>query len=125
MIDDIIKDSRKCNRFITKELCVELITGPMRMTNVVKKTKNSTTVLDNKYYEPCSNGNKGCKIGKDSIMDHKHEGSWLSSSNKWISKVLDFILKNIVYIILVFIVLYIYKYHSKYIVSFKKYRKFL
>lgn len=79
MIDRISKDNRTKNDFLTKELYTQNITGPFFVNDVIANSNIPYTVLDNKYYEPCNSNDILCSVDKDSIMDHQHELSWVSS----------------------------------------------
>jgi mannosyltransferase OCH1-like enzyme len=108
VINEIINDTRKCSDFTTKESCVQVITGPKHITDIINNNKELCKILDNKYYEPCTSLDLWCKPVKDSIMDHKHEGSWVSPYILYIGIVITFILKNIIFILGLIIILYLY-----------------
>lgn len=78
IIDTIISEKKNCDAFITKEMCVENITGPLFINDIIYNSKLPYKIMNNKYYEPCFNNDVMCSINKNSIMDHKHEGSWVS-----------------------------------------------
>ena len=124
MINEIIQDKRKCSDFLLKEICVDTITGPKFITRVLKNTNTPNLILDNKYFEPCPGLDLTCKADKNTIMDHKHEASWASSYLLYIGMVFIFIIKHIVYIVLIFGFIYAYK-NNRDIMSFikKRYRK--
>jgi mannosyltransferase OCH1-like enzyme len=109
IIDNIVNNNQKCSDFLTKEECVQNITGPVKVGNIIDKSNISHIVLNNKYYEPCSPLDVSCKINSDAIMDHRHEGSWVSPYLTYLAIIGIFILRNIIYIIIICIlVLYIY-----------------
>jgi mannosyltransferase OCH1-like enzyme len=110
IIDEIIANNKSCSKYIIKELCVHDITGPIHVTKVVKNSKEPHTVLDNKYYEPCTSIDIFCNTHKDSIMDHKHEGSWSAWYLSYILKIVTFILRFFIYIVLAIVLIFIFFY---------------
>jgi mannosyltransferase OCH1-like enzyme len=64
---------------VCKELYVQRTTGPAVIKNILKRYQNAIFYLDNKYFEPCLSYNPYCKPTPDSIADHKHELSWVTS----------------------------------------------
>jgi len=80
IVDHVISDSRTSADFSMKETYVVNTTGPTMIQAQIKEHKNEVTVLPYKYYEPCNTLNAYCKPDKDSIMDHRHEGSWITGS---------------------------------------------
>lgn len=63
-------------------MCIQHTTGPLAFTEYVNKNKDKITILDNKYFEPCSGRNKYCTPSKDAILRHDHSASWLPDSVK-------------------------------------------
>lgn len=82
--------------FLTKELYLNGTTGPSLQNTFFYEHKGEIVFLDHRYYEPCFSVDPVCTPSKESIMDHKHEMSWISP---W-AKVLLKILIGLVYIAL-------------------------
>jgi len=82
--------------FLTKEFYLNGTTGPSLQNTFFYEHKGEIVFLDHRYYEPCFSVDPVCTPSKESIMDHKHEMSWISP---W-AKVLLKILIGLVYIAL-------------------------
>lgn len=102
--------SGSCSSFITKTGCVYSTTGPGAFTKFVKVHSSSITVLPSSYFEPCSGRDPYCEVGPDTILDHRHEGTWVHPLFDSVSK-LGFTVRRyqsmilFLIIILVFIIL--------------------
>ena len=123
IINEIIQDKRKCSDFLLNEICVDTITGPKFITKVLKNSNIQNLILDSKYYEPCANLDITCKPDKDTIMDHKHEGSWASSYILYIGIICIFIIKHINYILIIFSIMYGYKHYRDIMLFLKQMRR--
>lgn len=84
----IINDKRKRSDFLIKDYYTDHITGPYFMNNLLNNTNYLYIKLDNKYFEPCNSLDIFGSIYNDSIMVHRHEGSWRS----WYMSLSEFIL---------------------------------
>jgi mannosyltransferase OCH1-like enzyme len=84
IIESIIADTRTCDAFVTDFMCVQEMTGPKRVHEIIKASGKPYKILNNTYYEPCYTHDIGCSTDSKSIMDHKHEGSWVSPVFKYI-----------------------------------------
>ena len=110
IIDTIINDNRKASDFFTKEMHTQNVTGPTLINNILKSISIPYTRIDNKYFEPCSSNDIFCVVDKDAIMDHKHDGSWVSSYINILLKIVIFIIRFFIYIVLTIVLLYIFIY---------------
>lgn len=66
----------------SKESCIQETTGPREFTTYLNQFKDQITILDSAYFEPCSGSDMNCEIKPVSILDHRHEGSWLGENTK-------------------------------------------
>lgn len=77
-----------CSLDESKEKCIQHTTGPQEFTNYLSKYSDQIIVLPNIYLEPCGGNDSGCEINPEvSILDHQHEGSWVSDQSKNISRI--------------------------------------
>jgi mannosyltransferase OCH1-like enzyme len=106
IIEAIINDKRKASDFSTKELCTQYLTGPKFISDILTNISMPYTIINNKYFEPCSSNDIFCTVDKDAIMDHKHDGSWVSSYINILLKILIFIIRFFIYIVLAIILIY-------------------
>ena len=74
--------------FLTKELYLNGTTGPSVQNAFFYEHKGEIFFLDNTYYEPCFSVDPVCRPSQESIMDHKHEMSWISPWAKVFLKIL-------------------------------------
>lgn len=74
--------------FLTKELYLNGTTGPAIQNSFFHEHKGDIVFLDNKFYEPCFSVDPVCRPSTKSIMDHKHEMSWMSDWMKILCKIL-------------------------------------
>lgn len=75
LLDNIDTD---CKFYQGDTSCVMYSTGPRAFDKFVNKNLDKITVLDNIYFEPCSGRDNNCKLSSDTILNHKHEGSWVN-----------------------------------------------
>lgn len=120
MIDTIINDKRTKNDFLIKELYTQHVTGPFFINERLSKTTIPYTVIDNKYFEPCNSNDILCSIDKDTIMDHQHELSWVSSYINIFIKLFILLLRFLPILILGIIIIVFNKYKK----NKKSYRLF-
>lgn len=86
LIDHILALSCDINQ--SKESCIQETTGPREFTKYLNQYKDQITILDNIYFEPCPGSDENCEINSElTILDHQHEGSWLSDGTKVMSSV--------------------------------------
>jgi len=74
--------------FLTRELYLNGTTGPIVQNAFFYEHKGEIVFLDNTYYEPCFSVDPVCRPSQDSIMDHRHEMSWISPWAKVLLKIL-------------------------------------
>jgi mannosyltransferase OCH1-like enzyme len=101
IIDTVVSNKISTDSILynNKFLYIHYTTGPIIVSQVINKHKNSVIVLNNKYYEPCFGFNPFCSPGKESIMDHQHELSWLHPSMKIFGKLLLILFYLILFLI--------------------------
>lgn len=75
LLDGITSD---CKAYQSQSMCITSTTGPVAFNDFLKKYTGDITVLPNYYLEPCSGHNNYCELNPLSILDHQHEGTWLS-----------------------------------------------
>lgn len=85
LLDHIMELSCDINE--SKEQCIQNTTGPREFTKYLDQYKDQITVLDNTYFEPCSGYMDECEIKPNTILQHKHEASWVGDTNKLIGRV--------------------------------------
>lgn len=85
LLDHILGVS--CSISESRESCIQNTTGPREFTNFLSQYKDQITVLPNVYFEPCPGGDRwGCSIDPSvSVLDHRHEGSWVGGGSKTIA----------------------------------------
>jgi mannosyltransferase OCH1-like enzyme len=105
LIDSIIKNP-KCDFLSIKQTCINSITGPKKITNVVyDNMNNKTKLLDPEYLEPCVNDK--CELTENTYIVHKHALSWFPDIIvKW-----DY--KEIFIVIIMLLFLYINLWYRK------------
>ena len=109
IIDRIIADNRSVSDFSSNNSMVDETTGPRFINNTLSSINIPYTILDNKYFEPCSSLDYFCRVHKDSIMNHHHEGSWRSWYNILSEVLLILFLRSLPFFIICFIFVYIYR----------------
>lgn len=76
VIDNI--DTTPCGKYETDYKCIQRTTGPYAFNKLLQPFKNEITVLDKSYFEPCASLDPFCSPdAENSILDHRHELSWL------------------------------------------------
>lgn len=81
LIDHVLELS--CEVGESRESCVQNTTGPKEFTNYLNQYKKQITVLPNVYFEPCGGSDPYCEVNPElSVLDHQHEGSWVSDGSK-------------------------------------------
>lgn len=96
MLDAIVSTPSDPSNYILNEFYVTNTTGPLFMNRIIRKFSDVIHLLDNHLYEPCFSGDMFCTDTANSIMNHRHELSWLNPFTK-------FILRNILYIFLLLV----------------------
>ena len=105
VIDNI--DTKECDKSDYK--CIQATTGPYAFNRLISKFKDQIVVLDKSFLEPCTSLDPYCSPKEHSVLNHKHELSWISP---WHKKAIQsyFIAKNfkveIVMLIALVIILY-------------------
>lgn len=74
----IDESTSACRWWEPEAVCVLNTTGITFFNKVLNKHKSEIKVLDNEYLEPCSGSNPNCKPTDLSIIDHRHEKSWIN-----------------------------------------------
>jgi mannosyltransferase OCH1-like enzyme len=81
ILTTIVSQNYSCADFYySNYVCTYMVTGPMFLSRVLDGV-DGVHVLNKRYFEPCYNDVRnivGCRPGPDAIMDHYHEGSWVS-----------------------------------------------
>ena len=75
VIDNI--DIKPCGEYESDYQCIQRTTGPYAFNKLLKPFKDKIVVLDKSYMEPCSSLDKYCSVKSNTILDHRHELSWL------------------------------------------------
>lgn len=101
IIDTIATDTSVPSNYPLQELYVTSTTGPVFMSSIIYRFPDKIHLLDNKYFEPCFSGDMFCSNMDDSIMNHRHELSWMNPTTKYIVKHLPYILLAFLCIFLV------------------------
>lgn len=66
--------------------CIQQTTGPAAFTEYLNNYKDQITILDNKYFEPCSGQDPYCEIPQESLVNHKHDATWVNPFYKSLSR---------------------------------------
>ena len=87
-VADRILASRWWTTVAPQSVVVSYTTGPMFFMHVFRDLLEPGTfiVLPYKYLEPCSGLHSSCKVPQDAILNHKHDGTWLSGFHTTILK---------------------------------------
>lgn len=81
LIDNI--DTTPCGDYESNYQCIQRTTGPYAFHRLLKNFKDQIIVLDKKYFEPCASLDDYCEIDPNlTILDHRHELSWLNPRHK-------------------------------------------
>lgn len=98
-----------CSKYIGETSCILNTTGPYYFTNFLNNHLNEISVLNNKYFEPCSGYDKNCTAKPETIILHQHEGTWVNPFYKTVLTTYHNIrpYRIIIFVILLLIVLYI------------------
>jgi mannosyltransferase OCH1-like enzyme len=100
LIQEIVsKDMPTDSVFNISPLQVQVTTGPDMFNSVLSNYRDSVIVLDNTYFEPCAGTDPLCFPGKEAIMDHRHEGSWIYSGAKTLGTALFVLFYLIVFLL--------------------------
>ena len=75
VIDNI--DTTPCGEYETDYKCIQRTTGPRAFNELLQPFRNEITVLDKSYFEPCASLDPFCDPKENSVLDHRHELSWL------------------------------------------------
>lgn len=110
LIDHVLTLSCDINE--SKYKCINETTGIKEFDSFLNNYKDQITVLDNVYLEPCQGSDRHCEINpKLTIIDHQHEGAWISPNilniarlwykiKAWKKEIAFFIIIGIVLIII-------------------------
>jgi hypothetical protein len=101
IIDTIAADTSVPSNYPLQELYVTSTTGPVFMSSIIYTFPDRIHLLDNKYFEPCFSGDMFCSNMDETIMNHRHELSWMNPTTKYIVKHLPYILLAAICIFLV------------------------
>lgn len=94
IIDGILANNMKEEECMNKEMFTNETTGPKYIHSILEQNKDSIQFLDHTFYEPCFSVDPYCKPASYSIMDHKHELSWINNLWKYIFRVIFYIIYN-------------------------------
>lgn len=86
MKDVLDSSSVECKLFEEKTLCVMNTAGLNMFNKVLSKYGDQVTILDNKYFEPCSGSDPNCVVSPETILDHQHDKSWVNPAYKKIEE---------------------------------------
>jgi len=78
IIDECTKSTKTRKDYPLKELYVDGETGPSFISKALEKHQKNIKVIDAKYFEPCFSMDPYCKIPEPTILDHKHQNSWIN-----------------------------------------------
>lgn len=117
MIDYVLGHPH-CSFLSTKITCIQNITGPKRLTDIVYKNINDKVkLLDYDYLEPC-NIDK-CNITENTYVVHKHNISWIPNFLKRIfkfyvhNKMLIYSLIFTIFILLIIFIYYLFRLYKR------------
>lgn len=80
VIDNI--DTTPCRDNESDYRCIQRTTGPQAFNKLLKPFRDQITVLDKDYLEPCTSLDSYCSPKENSVLDHRHELSWLKPYHK-------------------------------------------
>jgi mannosyltransferase OCH1-like enzyme len=106
IIDTCTKSTKTRGDYLVKEFYVDGETGPSFLSNIIEKHKESVKIVDPKYFEPCFSFDPYCKIPESTILDHKHENSWMSPDIRAIIKIIFYAYYNLWAIPVLFILIF-------------------
>lgn len=105
VIDNI--DTEPCGEYESDYKCIQRTTGPYAFNKLLKPFKNEIIILPKEYLEPCASLDSYCKISPNlTILDHRHELSWLKPWHKNVIKSY-FVAKHYKYQILIALIIII------------------
>lgn len=104
-IDSIVANDKV---YFGEMLTIAKTTGPLAFTKFLKQYKNEITILDPSYLEPCSSMNKYCKVKPNSILDHRHELSWINPFYQKLAESRYFLIKHKKSILVLLIIIFIF-----------------
>jgi mannosyltransferase OCH1-like enzyme len=99
LIMSITQENLLESDYAKKELYIYTTTGPYKFNSIIKAHTGEALIIDNKYLEPCLSMDPFCKISPDSIMDHKHEVSWMDGGTKLFLQLCITLLYFIIYLL--------------------------
>lgn len=76
LLNQILSESCDINQ--SDYSCIQSTTGPAAFTEYLNQYKDQITILNNKYFEPCSGADLKCELPSEAILDHQHEASWVN-----------------------------------------------
>jgi len=109
LIQSICNTNLKESDFLTREFYFDAQNGPSHFNRVIYSKRDDVLILDNTYFEPCFSFDPVCIPSSYTIMEHRHEMSWCSSSFKiflQIGIIFAYFVNFIGLIILMFIIYY-------------------
>ncbi len=95
IIDECTNSRKTRKNYPLKELYVDGETGPSFISRVLEKHKKHIKVIDAKYFEPCLSMDPFCKVPESSILDHKHQNSWIDPNLQSFFTFLFFLYHNL------------------------------
>ena len=106
----IIEMPGKAHSLLSKFYTIQNTTGPRQFTIICKKSPHVTVLLP-EFLEPCIQTK--CKITKNTIVVHKHEGTWIDSYTNDIVKLYTEIRTHTLAPTLAILVLLLILYYNK------------
>jgi mannosyltransferase OCH1-like enzyme len=102
IIDTITRSTKTEKDYLTKELFIDNETGPTFINTTLNQHRKRITIMDHEYFEPCYSLDPYCKPTEKSIMDHQHTMSWINPIFKEIFRVIFFMYRFILPLVLVY-----------------------
>lgn len=106
LLDHILTLTCEANE--SKYDCINETTGIKEFDSFLNNYKDQITVLDNVYLEPCQGMDEYCTINPSlTVIDHQHEGTWLSPSKLRIARIWYWLKqwKYVIFLVIIFIIL--------------------
>ena len=112
LIEGTVKETCKNQSnpmYKNKQFCILRTTGPLNFTKQIMKFKNDKNVLILNYdfFEPCYSLDMFCKVTKNTIINHKHEQSWVHNYMLNFISCYFYVKNYIIFFLLVIVILYI------------------
>lgn len=103
VIDNI--STSPCKTHESNYYCIQRTTGPRAFNKLLKDSGGKITVLDKSFLEPCAGSDPYCSIKPNTVLNHEHQLSWVSPTNKDLIKVYFFVNHYKYWIILLLVII--------------------